>query len=398
MRMFRRVRSWFSSAKRDELVREGLESLRQRLPVPIFWLLGKTQSGKTSIIKYLTGADQAEVGRGFRPCTHFSRQYEFPTTEAPLLIFLDTRGLEDPAYDPAEDRERFGRQAHVVVVTVKLLDHAQENLLKHLRTIRRAQPERPVVLVLTCLHEAYPQQQHPLPYPFDNEPTLPLDVRRSFDEQRRRFEGLVDKVVAVDLTPREEGFNDPEYGGATLRQTLIDVLPAAFRQTLLTLDEARRELGDIFSRQALPHIVGYSTLAATAGALPVPVVDLVLLAGIQTRMIYHLARLYHQPMDARRFLGIAGTLGLGIFMRQGTRMLIKFVPFLSGVLGSVAAGALAGASTFALGKAFCYYCQAVHNGHVPPPQDLRRYYQEQLAMAEKAWFVRPAPTVARDPA
>ena len=43
------------------------------------------------------------------------------------------------------------------------------------------------------------------------------------------------------------------------------------------------------------------------------------------------------------------------------------------------------ASTFALGKAFCYYYRAVHQGHVPRPEDLRRYYQEQLALAEKAW-------------
>jgi hypothetical protein len=53
--------------------------------------------------------------------------------------------------------------------------------------------------------------------------------------------------------------------------------------------------------------------------------------------------------------------------------------------GSVAGGALAGASTFALGKAFCFYYQAVHQGHVPKTEDLRRYYHEQLNLAEKMW-------------
>src|SRR5262249_2913531 len=135
-------------------------------PVPVFWLYGKTQSGKTSIIKFLTGADEAEIGQGFKPCTRFSRQYQFPTTEAPLLTFLDTRGVDEPGYDPHEDLERFDAQAHVVVITAKVLDHALENVLEHFRPIRRSQPGRPVVLALTCLHEAYPQQQHPLPYPF----------------------------------------------------------------------------------------------------------------------------------------------------------------------------------------------------------------------------------------
>ena len=47
--------------------------------------------------------------------------------------------------------------------------------------------------------------------------------------------------------------------------------------------------------------------------------------------------------------------------------------------------AFAGASTFALGKAFCFYYSAVHKGHVPKAEELKRYYQEQLTLAEKAW-------------
>jgi hypothetical protein len=50
-----------------------------------------------------------------------------------------------------------------------------------------------------------------------------------------------------------------------------------------------------------------------------------------------------------------------------------------------------------LGKAFCYYYRAVHEGHVPNPQDLRRYYREQLALAEQAFKkskAGPAPAPA----
>src|SRR5438270_1381198 len=165
-KVFERVRGLFSRTNRDAQLRDALERLRKRVPVPVFWLFGKTQSGKTSLIKYLTGAERAEIGKGFEPCTRFSQRYQFPTPEAPLVTFLDTRGLDEPGYDPAEDLAAFDRDAHVVVVTVKALDHAQENVLTHLRTLRKARPERPAVLVLTCLHEAYPQQQHPEPYPF----------------------------------------------------------------------------------------------------------------------------------------------------------------------------------------------------------------------------------------
>ena len=161
--MFDKLKSLFSSARREAELQAHLKQLRSRVPVPVFWLFGKTQSGKTTLIKYLTGATDAEVGEGFRPCTRFSRDYEFPTAQSPILSFLDTRGLDEPGYDPAEDLARFRDRAHVVLVTVKAMDHAQENVLKHLRAVRRDQPHRPVVLVLTCLHEAYPQQQHPPP-------------------------------------------------------------------------------------------------------------------------------------------------------------------------------------------------------------------------------------------
>src|SRR4051794_14573810 len=61
-----------------------LAELRTTTPAPVFWLLGKTQSGKTSLVRYLTGAEDAVIGSGFRPCTRTSRIYEFPTPDAPL--------------------------------------------------------------------------------------------------------------------------------------------------------------------------------------------------------------------------------------------------------------------------------------------------------------------------
>ena len=394
--MLDRFKRLFTVPDRSGRIQKQLDRLRDRLPVPVFWMFGKTQSGKTSVIKYLTGADRAEIGKGFQPCTRFSSLYQFPTPEAPLAVFLDTRGLDEPGYDPAEDLARFNTEAHVVVVVVKAMDHAQENVVKHLRTLRQAQPHRPVVLVLTCLHEAYPQQQHPLPYPFGNDgqtgpatPPVSEDLLRSTAEQHRRFNGLADRVALVDLTPLEEGFNDPEYGGPRLLQELLEVLPAAVGQTLRSLDEATHELQDMYARESLPHILGYSSLAASAGAVPVPILDLVLLSGIQSRMIYHLAKLYGQPMDGKRFLEIAGGMGLGALARQATRMtvveLLKLIPFVGSVMGAMAGAALAYASTFALGKAFCYYYRRVHQGHVPQTEDLKRYYKDQLSQAEQMW-------------
>jgi uncharacterized protein (DUF697 family) len=382
--MLERIRDLLRFASRNARLQKRLEILRRHTPIPVIWLFGKTQSGKTSLIKYLTGAEEAEIGHGFKPCTKFSRRYQFPTAEAPLLTFLDTRGMDEPGYDPQTDLNEFNDQAHIIIVSIKVLDHAQQNMLEHLRRIRRAKLSRPVLLVPTCLHEAYPQQQHTEPYPFGSEAnanTGPPELSRSLQEQYRRFAGLFDEAVPVDLTRSEEQFTNPNYGGDELKRALLRLLPLAYRQTLVTLEESKRELSDLYAKQALPRIAGYSTLAATAGAVPVPWLDLLILPVIQSQMILHLARFYGQPLTATRFMELASTLGLGILLRQGTREVAKLIPY----AGSIAGGALAGASTFALGKAFCYYYSAVHQGHVPQAEDLRRYYQEQLAIAEHSW-------------
>ena len=49
---------------------------------PVVWLVGKVQSGKTSIIRALTQATDAEIGAGFRACTRTARVFDFPD-EAP---------------------------------------------------------------------------------------------------------------------------------------------------------------------------------------------------------------------------------------------------------------------------------------------------------------------------
>ena len=41
-----------------------LAELRANVPAPVFWMLGKTQSGKTTIIHHLTGAEEAVIGSG----------------------------------------------------------------------------------------------------------------------------------------------------------------------------------------------------------------------------------------------------------------------------------------------------------------------------------------------
>ena len=379
-----------------------LADLRTKTPAPVFWLLGKTQSGKTSVVRFLTGAEDAAIGSGFRPCTKTSRLYQFPTPDAPLLTFLDTRGVDEPGYDPTEDIAAFDPTAHVIIVTVKATDFAQGNVRAALERIRAASRSRPVLLAVTCLHEAIPRQPHP---PWEELavsseqwaerkakgvngsssdgplPTAHYPLLECIDEHRRAFGGLFDYCVPFDLTKPDDGFTEPNYGGEQLKQTLLNVLPSAYRQTLLRLKEATDALKDAHLRHALPIILGYTSVAGTAGAVPIPFVDMVLLPGIQAKMAYHLGEIYGQPMTADRMKELGAAVGVGMLARTLARQAVKFIPF----VGSAVGASVAAASTYALGRALCYYFEAVCEGHIPTPDSLRKFYHEHYTAAEKQW-------------
>src|ERR1041385_9187990 len=165
-RTWRAVRDLWKPSAPSELESQFAD-LRAQVPTPVFWLFGKTQSGKTSIVRYLTGADDATIGNGFRPCTRTSRMFPFRSEEAPLLTFLDTRGVDEPGYNPDEDIAAFDARAHLVLVTSRVPAFAHVAWRDWLRKTRKANPHRPVIFALTCLHEPHPQDQHPQPYPFD---------------------------------------------------------------------------------------------------------------------------------------------------------------------------------------------------------------------------------------
>jgi uncharacterized protein (DUF697 family) len=277
----------------------------------------------------------------------------------------------------------------LVLVTVKLTDLAQETVRRVLTAARTVNPKRPVLLVLTCLHEAYPLRPHPEPYPFTDaaNPAIPADAARLIAEHERAFAGLFDARVAIDFTKPEEGFAEPHYGGAALKRAILQLLPTAYGETLLRFDGAADRLRSAHLSAATPVIAGYATAAAGAAAVPVPFVDLVAIPAVQAHMVHHLARMYDQPLSAERFRELAASLGVGLVTRQAIREVAKLIP----VVGSVTASALAAASTFALGRAFCEYLHEVKAGHRPDAATLKKLYHAELAAAERLWRHPGAP-------
>jgi uncharacterized protein (DUF697 family) len=191
----------------------------------------------------------------------------------------------------------------------------------------------------------------------------------------------VDRIVPIDFTRREEGFVQPDFGGARLKAALAELLPAAYRQTLLDLDEAMESLKDLTERRATPYIIGASTMAATAAAVPVPWVDIPLVLAIQSHLVYKLARIYGQEWDARLMQTAAGAMGGRLLSRMVIRGPLKIVP----VVGMAANAGMAFAYTYAQGKAWCWYFSERRAGHAPQPKELERIWKEQISVAADMW-------------
>ena len=358
-----------------------LNGVRQGLPPPVIWLFGKVQSGKTSIIRALTGAERAQIGSGFAPCTRWAARYDFPNAEVPLAVFLDTRGLGEAGYDPREDFAAFRADAQMLLVVVKAMDMALEHLLAALKTLCRDKPSLPVMVAQTTLHQGYPphRHEHVYPYPFAASPwpaAVPTELARALTFQRQLFAGIpVQSFIPIDFTLPEDSFREPFYGREALLTALAAAHPHAVYQTLRQLPALTQALKSLHFRQAQPHILAYAFAAAAVGAAPLPLADLPVISALQLKMLHTIASVYRQPLGVKRFLELASTIGVGVLLRQSARSLLKVIPG----FGSAVSGLYAGATTYALGEALCFYYQVVFDGHLPHPKQLYAFYQQKLA-------------------
>ncbi len=365
------------------LLEQSLQEARMKMPVPVLWLLGKTQAGKTSIIRAMTGSETAEIGNGFQPCTRQSLFYDFPA-DSPVVRFLDTRGLGEVDYDPADDIAYCESKAHLLIAVMKVADIKQQALFDVLYTVRSRHPEWPVLLVQTGLHECYPPGgAHILPWLYDQEPlpdTVPTDLKRALQEQRRIAANLPGfasvRWVAVDLTLPEDGYSPSEYGLEALWEG-IEALSSLGLENLLTRDE---RVQDLFAHTAHQHIVGYSTTAAGLGGLPV--VDLMAVSVVQAKLLHSLAALYGQHWDKRMITEFIGLLGAGVaggyLTRWIGRTVTKVIPVLGQTLGTLWSASASGAATYALGKAAAYFFDR-HRHHLSvDAKTIRRIYADEL--------------------
>lgn len=367
----------------DALLNEKLQEIRQRLPPPVIWLLGKTQSGKSSIIRVLTDSTSAEIGNGFRPCTRTAMLFDFPDSETAFVRFLDTRGLSEAGYDPTEDMHWCESQAHLLIVVIKATDHQQQSVDDAVRKIHRAHPRWPIIVAQTALHEGYPAptMPHIQPYPFNDGKiagAVPPDLRISLLKQREIFDGLDAVFIPIDFTLPEDGFDPVDYGAEALWQALEEALPFGLRD-MLDQHQESGIIGDMYRRAAHPHIVSYSLSTGIAAAIPLPAASIATVIAIQAKLFHSIANVYGLPLSKQSLSEIVSALGIGVAAGMGGRELLKLIPFYGQTVALGVSGLYTAAVTYALGKTLCFYLGQTKRGKALTPESLREVFKAEFS-------------------
>jgi len=124
------------------------------------------------------------------------------------------------------------------------------------------------------------------------------------------------------------------------------------------------------------------TLAAVGvGLIPVPMLDLVGITGVQLDMLRKLAKIYDVPFTEHKaktiltaLIGGGGALPVaGVFSS-----LIKAVPVIGQTVGAVSMSVSAGAITYAVGKVFLMHFASGGTFLSFDPESVKEYYAEMF--------------------
>lgn len=366
--------SLFSPKVNTKETQEQLTKLKSALPTPTFWLFGKTQSGKTSIIKALTNQNDMEIGNGYEACTQFSKKYNFPNNQECFIHFYDTKGLGEVEYEPTEDIEIVGQNSHVLMITLKALDHNLDPLLKNIQKITQKR-SYPIIVVQTTIHEGYDdiEMEHIEPYPFDTLPFkgVPHDLSRSILKQRERFKEFdidVQEFVVVDLTKAQDGYDNVNYGLEALWQAVENIFPYGIREFMMS------SFNDIYAAKAHPHIITHSILAGGSEMIPLPMASIPIVTSIQAKMLNSIASIYNQKLSRSIITELTTALGTSFVLSLAGRQLVKFIPIYGSFFNAIYSGAI----TYALGRVLCIYFNRTKQGEILSQEEIQSLFKEEF--------------------
>lgn len=193
-------------------------------------------------------------------------------------------------------------------------------------------------------------------------------------EIRRRLR----QICELSFTPAATSGHEARADAQAFMSLLARTVPNEARVEMVRISRDRAAQVEI--SQML--VKSTTAICAAIGAQPIPLADLPILTALQLAMVSGIMFISGREKSLRaatEFLGALGiNVGAGMLLREGTRALLKFFPG----WGNVVCGMVAGAGTYAIGRAtIVYFLEGVSL------KDARRTY---LASRKKRMQREPA--------
>lgn len=142
----------------------------------------------------------------------------------------------------------------------------------------------------------------------------------------------------------------------------------------------------------------YAAWAAAAGVIPIPIVDVFAVGGLQLRMLRKLAEVYDVPFSDNAGKSVIAALvggaipaGAAPVTAIGLASALKFVPLIGTALASMSMPALSAAVTYAIGRVFIRHFASGGTLLDFNPSGYREFMRAQTAKAKAAKDSAPVP-------
>ena len=125
------------------------------------------------------------------------------------------------------------------------------------------------------------------------------------------------------------------------------------------------------------HVIGSTGISL----VPIPLVDLIALSGIQLKMLHSLAKLYRVPFSENVGKSLIVSLVGGVMPTSTAMTLASFaksIPGLGTATGMVSVSVLGGATTYAIGQVFIQHFETGGTLLDFEPKKMRAYFAEKL--------------------
>jgi uncharacterized protein (DUF697 family) len=139
-----------------------------------------------------------------------------------------------------------------------------------------------------------------------------------------------------------------------------------------------------------------------AGLVPVPVLDLAAVSGVQLKMISEISKIYGVPFhESRGKAAIGALIGFAlphVFTVGLLGSAVKALPLVGALAGAPTMALLSGAAAYALGKVFIQHFESGGTFLNFKPEDVQEYFKAQFEEGRKVAAAMDADKKAEGPA